>query len=235
MKLQSLLVSPTAISWFTSYPTQRSQVTKVGTAVSESLPVTVGVPQESILGPLLFIIYINDLPLSLKHYKVPLYADDSVIYCSDTSPDNMQSRLNEDLQRLTQWFCTNKLSINVSKCKLMLLGHSSRLGDFSSLSLSISGKDFEWMMMMMMNEWWMVLIFLTCSQGLNCRGTREVRSDVSILKAPLAAASVHCDHTSPTQTYDGTNRDRPQHRALRALLFANSACVLLRPTIYFVI
>ena len=74
--------------------------------------------------------------------------------------------------------------------------------------------------------------FLTCSQGLNCRGTREVRSDVSILKAPLAAASVHCDHTSPTQTYDGTNRDRPQHRALRALLFANSACVLLRPTIY---
>ena len=72
--------------------------------------------------------------------------------------------------------------------------------------------------------------FLTCSQGLNCGGTREVRSDVSILKAPLAAASVHCDHTSPTQTYDGTNRDRPQHRALRALLFANSACVLLRPT-----
>ena len=44
--------------------------------------------------------------------------------------------------------------------------------------------------------------FLTCSQGLNCGGTREVRSDVSILKAPLAAASVHCDHTSPTQTYE---------------------------------
>ena len=115
----------------------------MGTAVSESLPVTVGVPQESILGPLLFIIYINDLPLSLKHYKVPLYADDSVIYCSDTSPDNMQSRLNEDLQRLTQWFCTNKLSINVLKCKFMLLGHSSRYGDFSSLSLSISGEDLE--------------------------------------------------------------------------------------------
>ena len=55
----------------------------------------------------------------------------------------MQSRLNEDLQRLTQWFCTNKLSINVLKCKFMLLGHSSRYGDFSSLSLSISGEDLE--------------------------------------------------------------------------------------------
>ena len=69
--------------------------------------------------------------------------------------------------------------------------------------------------------------FLTCSQGLNCGGTREVRSDVSILKAPLAAASVHCDHTSPTQTYDGTNRDRPQHRALRAL------CVKLVASLFF--
>ena len=84
------------------------------------------------------------------------------------------------------------------------------------------GKE-EIMMMMMMMMMMNGATFLTCSQGLNCGGTREVRSDVSILKAPLAAASVHCDHTSPTQTYDGTNRDKPQHRALRALLFANSA------------
>ena len=88
-------------------------------------------------------MYINDLPLSLKHCKVTLYADNSVIYCSATSPDNMQSRLNEDLQVLTQWFCTNKLPINVSKCKFILLGHSSRPGDFFSLSLSISGEDLD--------------------------------------------------------------------------------------------
>ena len=55
----------------------------------------------------------------------------------------MQSRLNEDLQVLTQWFCTNKLPINVSKCKFILLGHSSRPGDFFSLSLSISGEDLD--------------------------------------------------------------------------------------------
>ena len=82
---------------------------------SKNRHVSVGVPQGSILGPLLFSIYINDLPTCLKHTSVTLFADDTALYCSAKSFTDLQQMLNEDLACVAKWLNDHKLTLNVSQ------------------------------------------------------------------------------------------------------------------------
>ena len=82
--------------------------------------INVGVPQESCLGPLLFLVYINDLPGIIKNSKVSMYADDTSIYHSSKDMQ-LKTALNEELQRLDRWLQGNKLSLNVAKTRSMLI------------------------------------------------------------------------------------------------------------------
>ena len=82
-KLSNIGFSQETITWFNCYLSNRTQVTSVGLEKSTTKPVQVGVPQGSILGPLLFLIYVNDLPSTVNNCDISLYADDTVLFCSN--------------------------------------------------------------------------------------------------------------------------------------------------------
>ena len=102
-KLHCLGLNNNSMEWFKSYLSDREQVTSIGNCLSSSRSVTVGVPQGSILGPLLFTVYVNDLPRSLKYCKIILYADDTLIYYSAKSTQDVPTFLNKDLESASPW------------------------------------------------------------------------------------------------------------------------------------
>jgi hypothetical protein len=109
LKLRNLGFS-TVINWFTSYLSSRTVVTSINNSTSSARPVTVDVPQGSILGPLLFLIFINDLPQCLNHCKSILYADDTLLYYSAKSTTEHEAKINADLQSLSHWLNNNLLT-----------------------------------------------------------------------------------------------------------------------------
>ena len=102
-----------------------------------------GVPQGSILGPLLFAIYINDLPVHLQNTTVTLFADDTALYCSSDSAHDLETKLNQDLGRLAQWLHRHKLTLNVSKFKFILIGSPRKLNSFKEVTLKIQEKKLD--------------------------------------------------------------------------------------------
>ena len=123
-KLRAMGVSSTA--WFESYLTCRQQCVVVNGVRSDFLPVSCGVPQGSILGPQLFLIYINDMSISLN-CKLSLYADDSALLFSHKDARVIAERLSQELTRCKHWLIDNKLSLHVGKTECLLFGSKRRL------------------------------------------------------------------------------------------------------------
>ena len=136
-KLSAYGLSGNSLQWFRSYITDRKQRTSFGNEMSNELPVTHGVPQGSILGPLLFVIYINDLPSILECCCASLYADDTVIYCYGSSSQELSEKLNRDLLAITKWLNDHKLTLNLEKTKCMLVGSNRKLERKMALTVSI--------------------------------------------------------------------------------------------------
>ena len=114
-KLELYGLKGVTLEWFSSYLSDRQQQCVVEECVSKPKLIKCGIPQGSILGPLLFLIYINDLPGCLLHTKVHMYADDTTLYSSSTSTAELYTKVNEDLNRVRDWLLANKLSLNVTK------------------------------------------------------------------------------------------------------------------------
>ena len=98
------------LKWFNSYLTERRQQSLVNGYLSSAKTINCGVPQDSILGPLLFLIFINDLPNCLKHSNPKMFADDTNITTSSKSITKLVQFVNTDLDNLNDWLLANKLS-----------------------------------------------------------------------------------------------------------------------------
>ena len=115
--------------WFTSYLNNRTQTCQINCSVSSPKLVKCGVPQGTILGPLLFILYINDLPNCLYFSQPRMYADDTSLTFASALPDlNLISdRLNYDLDRVFIWLSAYKLTLNLTKTEFMLVVSRQKL------------------------------------------------------------------------------------------------------------
>ena len=122
--LSNIGVRGSALKWFINYLTDRQQQVRCGNTVSAPTPCSRGVPQGSVLEPLLFLLYTRKVPEVLsatKTIKPVLFADDMLIYCSGKTPTTLAACLSEAATRLGTWLAERGLCINVNKTKAMLL------------------------------------------------------------------------------------------------------------------
>ena len=119
-KLEYYGVKNQTLALFKSYLSERTQVVEVNGVVSDQGTIKHGVPQGSILGPLLFLLYINDISKSSNILKFFLFADDTTVYYSANPKDkNTEHILNSELEKVSGWLAANKLSLNVKKSNFL--------------------------------------------------------------------------------------------------------------------
>ena len=105
-------------SWFSSYLKNRTQTTQVDRHISDKAVVGCGVPQGSVLGPLLFLLYVNDIHRCSNKLRFYLFADDTNILYADKNLKDLETTVNNELQNLYNWLTANKLTLNIKKIQL---------------------------------------------------------------------------------------------------------------------
>ena len=144
-KLKHYKVNDLSLSWFDSYLNNRTQQVTVNTSQSKAERIRSGVPQGSILGPLLFLIFINDLPLCLKDAvcSVDLYADDTTLYEIGFDKDVLENNLQHALNLLNSWCLENGMIINIDKTKLMLISSRQKRQNMKDTNLTLAYENVD--------------------------------------------------------------------------------------------
>ena len=141
-KLMSYGLSNTELNWFRSYLTGRRQVLNFGRELSEPCTITSGVPQGSILGPLLFVIFIDDLSVVLEKCNILMYADDPVIYVTARNAKEIDNTLTNELAKVNEWLLNNNLFMHKGKTECILFCTDSKLAS-ANFSVSVNGSDLK--------------------------------------------------------------------------------------------
>ena len=126
-KIQFYEITGHAHKWFSSYLDNRKQYCRVNGTTSSIKNIDIRVPQGSCLGPLLFLLYMSDLPFALKKAKATMYADDTAISHSSDASDELDLAINEELSYIEKWLQGNKLSLNVVKTQAMIIGSKPKI------------------------------------------------------------------------------------------------------------
>ena len=125
-KLEHYGIRGTCLKWFESYLTNRKQYTVVNGIKSNTEVVEYGVPQGSVLGPLLFLIYTNDISTATNPHKLRLFADDSNIFVVDKEASRLKKKMIEVVTNICEWFNANKLTVNMSKTQFTIFTKPNR-------------------------------------------------------------------------------------------------------------
>ena len=125
-KLNRYGLQDVALKWFSNYLMDREQYVSINGCLSTKSKIPVGVPQGSILGPLLFLIYINDLAMTCNKFLPILFADDTNLIASHSDLNTLVEHVNEELLEVSRWFQLNKLTLNIKKCNFMIFSNINK-------------------------------------------------------------------------------------------------------------
>ena len=120
LKMEHYGVRGPSLQWFRFYLSERKQYVYINGECSELKQISCGVPQGLVLGPLLFLIYIDDLPNISKKIDLYLFADDTNLYYEDKSLENVEIRVNKELKNLYLWLSVNRLALNIEKTNFVI-------------------------------------------------------------------------------------------------------------------
>ena len=137
-KLSFYGIRGVALEWFKSFLSNRSQTVSVSGIKSSSKPILHGVPQGSVLGPLLFLIYVNDLHVAIPYSLTNLFADDTMLLNQSKTLKSLAKKTNIDLKCLNNWLNANMISLNCKKSELLLF-HPSRKPSTFEFKVKING------------------------------------------------------------------------------------------------